>query len=249
MSPSLKLSLLPFILSAILSLVNAQTIDPVTGLVTIPKPNGDSGWCYYCSDDNAPALCNKDCNTAIQRLCAENLNEALTTTEGSCQLSYLPPPYAWNTNGAHTLQPTENQCIDSFSGILNNCGRDAGTPALATTNGLPGVNLSYCTTSGGGGTYGWKDDGTPLDGLPRMIITTPNTDQCGQSQASWQQATSATPWNDSKSCLPQLLSHHPLMISPRLDRRQRPSSPRHKPPFPIRRRLPLLHDRPPRPKP
>lgn len=198
MSPSLKPSLIPIILSAFLSLVSAQTTDPVTGVVTIPKPNNAAGWCYYCSDNNAPALCNQDCNVAIQRLCAENLNEALTTTEKSCQLSYLPPPYPWSRNGAQSLQPTGDQCISLFSGILNNCGRDAGTPALATNNGLPGVNLTYCTTSGGGGTYGWMDDGTPINGQPRMIITTPNTDQCGQSQASWQQATSVIQWNDSK---------------------------------------------------
>lgn len=209
MSPSSKIALLPAILSITLSLISAQTTDPVTGVVTIPAPNNSSGWCYYCSDDNAPALCNNDCNTAINRLCGENLAEALTTTENSCQLNYLPPPYQWNTNGAHGLYPTESECISQFSGILNNCGRDAGTPALGTYNGQPGVNLSYCTTSGGGGTYGWMDDGTPIAGLPRMTITTPNTDQCGQHQASWQQATSVIQWNDSKSTIPFHPDFHP----------------------------------------
>lgn len=209
MSPSLNLSLVPFILSAISSLVSAQTTDPATGVVTIPKPNNSAGWCYYCSNNNAPALCNQDCNVAIQRLCAENLNDALTTTERSCHLSYLPPPYEWNRKKAHTLQPTESQCISLFSGIPSNCGKDAGTPALAGTNGSPGVNLTYCTTSGGGGTYGWMDDGTPIDGQSRMIIKTPNTDQCGQSKASWQQATSLVQWEDCKTPLP-----HPTTLPP-----------------------------------
>lgn len=213
MSP-LKLSLIPIIFSAVSSLVSAQTTDPVTGVVTIPKPNNSTGWCYCFSDANAPPLCNQDCNVAIQRLCAENLNEALTTTEKSCHLSYLPPPYEWSNKKPHTVQPTGSQCISQFSGILNNCGKDAGTPPLGSSNGSPGVNLTYCTTSGGGGTYGWMDDGTPIDGLPRMIITTPNTDQAGQSQAPWQQATSSVQWDPSKPPLPHPPSSHLLTNPP-----------------------------------
>lgn len=71
------------------------------------------------------------------------------------------------------------------------CGKDAGDP-------VNGVNSNYCTTSGGGGTFGWNDDGSVVPGAARYVITTANTDQCGQAEASWQQATSVIQWNDSK---------------------------------------------------
>lgn len=207
MSPS-RIHLLPVLLSAASSLVQAQTTD-ANGVVTIPKPNGSAGWCYYCSDDNAPPLCNSQCSIAIQRLCAESLpngnsllSEALTTTEQDCQIKYIPPSWQFTTNGAHKIFPTETQCIDNFNGILNDCGKDAGN---ATTSFDP----AYCTSSGGGGTFGWNDDGSPITGSARYIVQTANTDQCGQSQASWQQATSVIQWNDSKS---------PLLPTPRYPR-------------------------------
>lgn len=99
----------------------------------------------------------------------------------------------------NTPTPSAQQCLDSFTRILNMCGKDAGTPEPNP----PNINTSYCTSSGGGGTYGWKDTGDLMNNVEgRYIITsaidanTP-TDQCGQSEASWKQATSVIQWNDS----------------------------------------------------
>ena len=160
---------------------------------TIPAPNYDKGWCYYCSDDDAPPLCNAQCSIAIDALCKQDLTESQIVTEQNCTLQYRPPvnPH-FNQNGAIPPSPTAYQCSITFNGILASCGRDAGSPESAT------VNASYCTSSGGGGTYGWNDDGSVMtDGLGRYIVSTTGTDQCGQAQASWHQATSVIQWNDS----------------------------------------------------
>lgn len=69
-------------------------------------------------------------------------------------------------------------------------GHDAGDP--------PGADPNYCTKSGGGGTFGWWDDGTPVKDSHRMIIKTKGTDQCGQAMAAHQQATAVVPWNPGK---------------------------------------------------
>ena len=178
--------------TAAASFVRAQTPagSAPAAVVTIPAPNGNQGWCYYCSDDNAPPLCNSQCSTAINRLCAENLNEAMTSTEQDCEIQYVPPTWPFLRNGAHPNTPSESQCTDSFNGILANCGKDAGTP-------ISGVNMTYCTASGGGGTFGWNDDGTPISNAARYVIKTKGTDQCGQAQAPWQQADSVIQWDDS----------------------------------------------------
>ena len=159
----------------------------------IPAPNYDKGWCYYCSDDNAPALCNAQCTIAINSLCQQDLTESQIVTEQNCTLQYKPPvnPH-FNQNGARPPRPTAYQCSITFNNILASCGRDAGSPQTGT------VNASYCTSSGGGGTYGWNDDGSVMtDGLGRYIVSTTGTNQCGQAQASWHQATSVIIWNDS----------------------------------------------------
>lgn len=212
-------------LAAASSLVRAQsaTSAAYSPVQTIDKPNGDQGWCYYCSDNDAPPLCNSQCTTAINRLCAEDLSESMTTTEQDCEIQYMPPSWEFKRNGARPFNPSESDCLDAFNGILSNCGKDAGQPAH-------GVNASYCTTSGGGGTFGWKDDGTPIKYHARYVVKTKGTDQCGQAQAPWQQATSVIQWDPSKSMSCSLKDLVSLAnISPlRLDRRKRPSSPRHR---------------------
>ena len=180
--------LLPILLSLTFRIVLAQQIPQ-----QIPAPNYDKGWCYYCSDDDAPPLCNAQCTIAIGSLCSQDLTQSQIVTEQNCTLQYKPPVNPkFNDNGAVPPSPTADQCSTTFNNILASCGRDAGSPESAT------VNASYCTTSGGGGTYGWNDDGSVMtDGLGRYIVSTTNTDQCGQSQASWHQATSVILWNDS----------------------------------------------------
>lgn len=212
MPPASTLSLLPFILSAIAAVVSAGEIDPLTGVETIPAPNNKDGFCYYCTSENAPPLCNRDCDTAIQRLCAEDLDEALTTIEGTCELSYLPPAWQWNTKGAGPVAGTEQKCIEQFKSIISGCGRNAGDE--------PTYDLNYCTPAGsaGGGTFGWWDDGTPIKDSPRMIIKTANTHQCGQAMAAHQQATKVVVWNDGNT--------PPFVLSdPQLTRAQTGSNP------------------------
>lgn len=70
------------------------------------------------------------------------------------------------------------------------CGKDAGDSRNV-------YDPAYCTTSGGGGTYGWNDDGSVMTGTGRYVIATNGTNQCGQHEASWHQATSIIQWNDS----------------------------------------------------
>ena len=183
MHPIHHLILLPILLS-LSSRVLAQKI---------PAPNYDKGWCYYCSDDDAPPLCNAQCTIAINSLCHQDLTRAQIVTEQNCTLQYKPPVNpSINQNGATAPRPTEFQCSITFNNILASCGRDAGSANTGT------VNASYCTTSGGGGTYGWNDDGSVMtDGLGRYVVSTTGTDQCGQAEASWQQATSVILWNDS----------------------------------------------------
>ena len=159
----------------------------------IPAPNYNKGWCYYCSDYDAPPLCNAQCTIAIGTLCKQDLTQSQIVTEQNCTLQYKPPVDPnFNRNGAVPPSPSEYQCSITFNDILASCGRDAGSPESPT------VNASYCTTSGGGGTYGWDDDGSVMtDGLGRYIVSTTGTDQCGQNKASWHQATSVVLWNDS----------------------------------------------------
>ena len=177
--------LIPVLFSA------ASTV--VLGQQVIPAPNYDQGWCYYCSDDNAPPLCNSDCVTAVSNLCGSgNLTESLTETVGTCQLQYMPPVYNMKQDGSHQEGVSEQVCTDYFDQILYTCGKDAGSPGSTT------INSSYCTTSGGGGTYGWNDDGSVMTNtFGRYIVTTNGTDQCGQAEASWQQADSVIMWNDT----------------------------------------------------
>ena len=198
MSVILKASLSAILLATTFIPVNGQaasTTSPANPIKTIPAPNGATGWCYYCSDTNAPPLCNSQCSTAINRLCGETLTEALTSTEQDCEIQFLPPTWEFRRNGARPPTISESQCIDSFNGILSNCGKDAGSP-------VSGVNQSYCTTSGGGGTFGWNDDGTPIAGSARFIVKTTGTDQCGQWQAPWQQAPFVIEFDPSKSLSP-----------------------------------------------
>ncbi|KAL8792902.1 MAG: hypothetical protein Q9195_004479 [Heterodermia aff. obscurata] len=163
---------------------------------TIPSPDYDQGWCYFCSDDNAPPLCNSQCLTAVDRLCNNgDTTKALSDVEGNCTIKYMPPTYDSSRQGSRQPGVTPEVCTNRFTSILLSCGKDAGSPTTAT------VNQSYCTTSGGGGTFGWNDDGSIMDNSTyhdgRYVITTLNTDQCGQHQASWKQATSVIQWNDS----------------------------------------------------
>lgn len=150
--------------------------------------NQNRGWCYFCSDDGAPPLCNKPCATAIEQLCNEDLTQPWTNAEQDCQIQFFPPALASSADKAGAVT-TKDTCVSIFTGILNMCGKDAGD-ARATYD--PG----YCTTSGGGGTYGWNDDGSTMTGTGRYRIITKNTNQCGQNKASWKMATSIIQWND-----------------------------------------------------
>ncbi|KAI4174673.1 MAG: hypothetical protein LQ346_008206 [Caloplaca aetnensis] len=152
--------------------------------------NENRGWCYFCSDDGAPPLCNTQCATAINRLCSvEELSIPLTDTEKDCTIQYFPPVYGSRSTDT-PIAVDRNTCISGFTGIMNMCGKDAGD---ARTTFDP----AYCTTSGGGGTYGWNDDGSIMTGTARYVVVTKGTDQCGQHEASWKQATSVIQWNDS----------------------------------------------------
>lgn len=162
----------------------------------IPSPDYNQGWCYFCSDDNAPPLCNSQCLTAVERLCNHgDTTKPLSDIEGDCQIEYMPPTYASGRQGSRQPGVDPSTCLNRFTSILLSCGKDAGQPVEAT------VNQTYCTTSGGGGTFGWNDDGSVMDNKTyhdgRYVITTKGTDQCGQHQASWKQATSVIQWNDS----------------------------------------------------
>ena len=194
-----RLSCLSFILAATAALVLGQEYTPTNtadmSVQTIPAPNGAAGWCYYKTADGAPPVCNSDCQIAFGRLCAEDLDEALTTTQGNCEVQYLPPVWPFLRNGAHTASPTEAECGQSFNGILEMCGKDAGTPQGA-------VDTSYCTTSGGGGTFGWNDDGSVVQGSARYIVKTKGFDSGGQAKAPWQEADAVVEWNPSKHTFP-----------------------------------------------
>ncbi|KAI4100952.1 MAG: hypothetical protein L6R37_005158 [Teloschistes peruensis] len=148
----------------------------------------NAGWCYFCSDDGSPALCNSQCQTGINRLCAEDLSQNWIDIEGDCQLEFSPP--VWGGKGGKPLAVTQSTCELTFEGILNMCGKDAGDPRNH-------FDPAYCTTSGGGGQYGWNDDGSVMTGTGRYKIIAKATDQCGQNEASWHQATSVIQWNDS----------------------------------------------------
>ena len=182
--------LLPIFLTTSSRLVFAQTVE---------APNDHQGWCYYCSDDNAPPLCNAQCTVAIEKLCKGDLTQNATVVEQDCLVHYMPPVYPIDRQGSRPHGDSAQSCVFFFDQILNSCGKDAGSPIPSP----PAINTSYCTTSGGGGTYGWNDDGTVMEYSNssyyngRYIITTNGTDQCGQAEASWQQATSVIMWNDS----------------------------------------------------
>ena len=181
-----------FLLPAILSL-NSRVVLAQQSPQLIPAPNYDRGWCYFCSPEEAPPLCNAQCNIAINSICQQDLTISQIVTEENCTLQYRPPVNPnFNRNGAVASVPSQSQCSITFNGILAECGRDAGSPESAT------VNASYCTASGGGGTYGWNDDGSVMtNGLGRYIVSTTNTDQCGQAKASWHLATSVMLYDES----------------------------------------------------
>lgn len=182
--------------AVLLTALFATTATLVNGQIqTIPAPNNDVGWCYYCSDNNAPPLCNAQCTTAINTLCnSGHLDESLQVDEKDCHIEYMPPVWNMGQNGARPIVPDPQICVNKFNGILNSCGKDASVETPNPVN----VNQSYCTTSGGGGTWGWNDDGEVMnDQDGRYIIHTTGTKQCGQSKAPWHQATSVIQWNDS----------------------------------------------------
>ncbi|KAL8669416.1 MAG: hypothetical protein Q9168_005992 [Polycauliona sp. 1 TL-2023] len=143
----------------------------------------NQGWCFFCSDNDAPPLCNADCETAYLELCKpENVgkNIGMTNIEGNCEVSYFPPP----TGGPLG----ESTCVAGFSKILGNCGHNASDTAP--------FNSSYCTTSGGGGTFGWNDDGSPMDGQARYTIVAKNSNTCGQHQHLNKLASDVIQWDD-----------------------------------------------------
>ncbi|MCJ1257671.1 hypothetical protein MMC24_005497 [Lignoscripta atroalba] len=145
-------------------------------------------WCYVCADvvNNAPPVCNADCATAADRLCAGDRSTALEAVQGSCHLQYMPPTYPSSQPSASVDEPT---CIKAFQSITLMCGRDALSAAP--------FDPHYCTSSGGGGTLGWNYDGTVISGSARYVMKPINADECGQHQAYSELATSSLEWNDS----------------------------------------------------
>ena len=157
---------------------------------TTDRPNGVDGFCYYCSEESSPPLCHAECVTAINNLCAEDLHHSTNETVGSCQILYLPQVYPWWRGVSRPNVHTESECIELLTGILDQCVRDATNSA---------VDSSYCTASGGGGTWGWHDDGSPVEGKARYRISTPGTGgQCGQTKALEWQADSSMTWDASR---------------------------------------------------
>ncbi|KAL8770169.1 MAG: hypothetical protein Q9209_004011 [Squamulea sp. 1 TL-2023] len=145
----------------------------------------NKGWCYFCSDDGAPPLCNKQCESAISQLCTGDLEKGWTNIVGDCEVNYFPPIYS----GRNRVAVPENTCTSTFTSMLQMCGKDAGDDKPYSSQ--------YCTSSGGGGTYGWNDDSSPMVGPGRYTITTKGTNQCGQNEASWHLATGIIDWNDT----------------------------------------------------
>ena len=157
-------------------------------LPVINPPNGQEGFPNYCSDDTSPPLCFADCETAINNICHEDLHNAMNETVNSCQVLYLPPVFPWWRNGARANVPGSTECINNLNGILSKFGGDEAS------------NSSYCTEFGGGGTWGWNDDGTPLSLKARYVITTPSIgNHCGQTKALWWQTNKVVSW-DSSMC-------------------------------------------------
>ncbi|KAG8527258.1 uncharacterized protein KY384_008002 [Bacidia gigantensis] len=176
-------------------------------LANISPTNGQDGFSYYCSDQDSPPLCNADCNTAINNICHEDLHNAMNETVNSCQVLYLPAVFPWWRNGARGNVPGPTECINNLNSILANSGRDAGT-----TN--TGIDSSYCTEFGGGGTWGWNDDGTPLSQKARYVITTPSVgNQCGQTKALWWQTNKVVAWDSSELFFPTIKKHTPWLSS------------------------------------
>ncbi|KAL9597632.1 MAG: hypothetical protein Q9219_005015 [cf. Caloplaca sp. 3 TL-2023] len=173
---------LPYILLLLGTLAlsaTAANVDPFTG--------ANAGFCYYCSNDGAPRLCNSQCEKAIDKLCAGDLTQGWTETEADCQLEYKPPVYGRNSNDKPVAPPADT-CSQSFRGILNKCGKDASDSRTT-------YDPAYCTTSGGGGTYGWNDDGSVMKGTARYRIIAKASTQCGQHESPEHQATGTVPWN------------------------------------------------------
>lgn len=147
----------------------------------------NEGWCYFCSTENAPPLCNSRCETAIEKVCkSENRNIGLTAIEGDCEVNFFPPVGAKPNAGNQLITP--DNCRTSFKRILYKCGRNAANPD-------PNYDPKYCTESAGGGTNGWNDDGSPMTGTARYTITTKNTNQCGQNKAIEKLATNMIEWD------------------------------------------------------
>ncbi|KAL8956982.1 MAG: hypothetical protein Q9183_006174 [Haloplaca sp. 2 TL-2023] len=149
-----------------------------------PFDGRNVGWCYFCSDAGAPPLCNKDCTTAYKKLCATDLTQNWIELEGSCQIEYSPP--VWK--GEKPIAPTQATCEQGFQTIINSCGKNAASSDPAAED--------FCTESGGGGTYGWNDDGSPMTGTGRYRIIPKGVSQCGQHKATWEMADKIIEWDD-----------------------------------------------------
>lgn len=49
------------------------------------------GWCYFCTDDDAPPLCNLDWLKAASDLCKHDLSRPMQSQQFRCLMKYLPP--------------------------------------------------------------------------------------------------------------------------------------------------------------
>ncbi|KAL8989906.1 MAG: hypothetical protein Q9169_008253 [Polycauliona sp. 2 TL-2023] len=141
----------------------------------------NAGFCYFCSDNDAPPLCNADCVSAYTELCQGDLHKGLTNVVGDCEVNYFPK--ASTRNGQ-----SERVCTQNFRRIIDNCGKNA--------NETGPVKSDYCTSSGGGGTWGWNDDGSIMEREARYTITAKGTNQCGQNEHLNHLASAVIQWDD-----------------------------------------------------
>ncbi|KAL9626038.1 MAG: hypothetical protein Q9204_007633 [Flavoplaca sp. TL-2023a] len=181
----------PFLLLSLALAAKCQSSNPADPFTGNPAPSvnfdteNNQGFCYFCSTSGAPKLCNSACEIAYTGLCGQkNLNIGWTNIEGDCEVNYFPP-------ATKLPLPADfgQTCRTNFDKILKQCGREAGDPN-------PWSN-QYCTSSGGGGAFGWNDDGSAMDAQGRYKITTKNTNQCGQRQHLKTLADAVIQWNDT----------------------------------------------------
>ncbi|KAG8528563.1 uncharacterized protein KY384_006735 [Bacidia gigantensis] len=163
------------------------------GLVSGDQPNYDTGYCYYCDAPTNPALavpplCVSECRPAINSLCGSSdspvdLSVSHNATNKNCQVLYKPAVYEVLRDGAHAKIPSSDECKATYEQILSTCVSTNG--AKPHQGALGEADEQFCTKAGGGGTFGWKDDGWVMEDTARYIISSTSTAHCGQTKAFW----------------------------------------------------------------